>query len=162
MRMDEGNCRVLRQRNCRAERCGALFWICSSCDRGQRYCGDVCRQNTRRQQRRAANRRHQQSCEGRLDHRDRQRAYRQRQLQTCVTDQSSLATEVFVRMPCRRAIPSIMITESVLRKDTDGRFPFRGAAVTNAGPYSLQRTKHLKNGTPSFLTLHPSRPCWTG
>ena len=32
----------------------------------------------RRHQRRAANRRHQQSPEGRLDHRDRQREYRQR------------------------------------------------------------------------------------
>jgi hypothetical protein len=126
MRMDEANCRILRQRNCGAEACGALFWICSSCDRGQRYCTDRCRQKTRRQQRRAANRRHQQSCEGRLDHRDRQRTYRERQRQACVTDQSSPTTEVFVRIACLRAIPPRVIPESVSREETDGGFPFRG------------------------------------
>ena len=45
----------------------------------------------RRQQRRAANRRHQRSLEGRLDHRDRQRAYRQRHAPARVTDQGSLS-----------------------------------------------------------------------
>src|SRR4030095_3371827 len=37
------------------------------CDRGQRYCTDRCRSKARREQRRAANRRHQQTPEGRLD-----------------------------------------------------------------------------------------------
>jgi len=64
-----------------------IFWICRSCDRGQQYCSERCRQKARRQQRREANRRHQQSPEGRLDHRDHQRAYRQRQAWTRVTDQ---------------------------------------------------------------------------
>ena len=67
---------VLRQRSCR--RCHAVFWICPHCDRGQRYCSAFCRVPARRQQRRCANRRHQQSPEGRLDHRDRQREYRHR------------------------------------------------------------------------------------
>ncbi len=70
---------VLRQRACRAEGCGALFFICRSCDRGQSYCSQPCRRLQRRQQCRAANRRHQLSPEGRADHCDRQRAYRQRQ-----------------------------------------------------------------------------------
>ena len=78
---------VLRQRTCRAEGCGALFFICRSCDRGQSYCSQPCRRLQRRQQCRAANRRHQQSPEGRADHRDRQREYRQRQQQARVTDQ---------------------------------------------------------------------------
>ena len=65
----------------------ALFFICRSCDRGQSYCSQPCRRLQRRQQCRAANRRHQQSAEGRADHRDRQRAYRQRQQQARVTDQ---------------------------------------------------------------------------
>ena len=80
---------VLRQRSCR--RCHALFWICSHCDRGQRYCSAFCRIPARRQQRRCANRRHQQSPEGRLDHRDRQREYRRRcrQIRDRVTDQGS-------------------------------------------------------------------------
>ncbi|MBI1951585.1 MAG: hypothetical protein HYS34_09520 [Acidobacteria bacterium] len=65
-----------------------LFYICRSCYRGQRYCSDPCRRTTRREQRRIANRRHQQSDDGRLDHRDRQRAYRQRR-RARVTDQGS-------------------------------------------------------------------------
>ena len=55
-----------------------MFFLCSHCDRGQVYCSPSCRDATRRLQMRAANLRHQQSEEGRLDHRDRQRAYRQR------------------------------------------------------------------------------------
>jgi hypothetical protein len=55
-----------------------MFFICSPCDRGQVYCGLDCRGLARRLQLRAANLRHQQSEEGRLDHRDRQRAYRRR------------------------------------------------------------------------------------
>ena len=58
--------------------CGVVFWICRHCDRGHRYCGERCRQKKRRQQTRDANRRHQQSEEGRLDHRDRQRVYRKK------------------------------------------------------------------------------------
>ena len=79
--------RVLRQRRCHAEKCGRLFWICRSCDRGQRYCSPLCRRRQRLQQCRAANRRHQQSPEGRADHRDRQRAYRRRQRRARVTYQ---------------------------------------------------------------------------
>ena len=82
---------VLRQRVCRAKHCGAVFWICRHCDRGQQYCSDRCRVKARREQRLAANLRHQQSLEGRLDHRDRQRAYRRRRAQARVTDQGSQA-----------------------------------------------------------------------
>ena len=80
-----------RQRICRGAGCGAVFWICRHCDRGHQYCGERCRQKARRQQLRAANRRHQQSREGRLDHRDRQRDYRER-CRRRVTDQPSPAT----------------------------------------------------------------------
>lgn len=77
------------QRRCHAGDCGALFSICRSCYRGQRYCSERCRQVSRCRQRREANRRHQRSLEGRLDHRDRQRAYRRRQRARRVTDQGS-------------------------------------------------------------------------
>jgi len=80
---------LLRQRFCRAQACGALFYVCRSCDRGQRYCSERCRGKARREQRRAANRRHQDSREGRLDHRDRQREYRRRLVALRVTDQGS-------------------------------------------------------------------------
>jgi hypothetical protein len=65
-----------------------MFFICRSCYRGQRYCNDACRKKARREQLRQANRRYQRSSEARLDHRDRQRDYRQRRSGR-VTDQSS-------------------------------------------------------------------------
>ena len=82
----------LRQRFCRGAGCGVVFWICRHCDRGHQYCGKHCRKKARRQQLRAANRRHRQSREGRLDHRDRQRAYRERCRRRRVTDHTSPAT----------------------------------------------------------------------
>ena len=80
---------LFRQRLCRGQGCGAVFYVCRSCDRGQRYCSQRCRDKARREQRRAANRRHQRSEEGRLDHRDRQREYRRRLARVRVTDQGS-------------------------------------------------------------------------
>ena len=65
-----------------------MFYICRSCDRGQRYCSEACQERSRGRQRRQSNRLHQSSPEGRLDHRDRQRLYRQR-LRESVTDQGS-------------------------------------------------------------------------
>jgi len=80
---------ALRERNC--SWCGALFCICSRCDRGHRYCNPRCRLLARREQRRLANRRYQQSPEGKEDHRDRQREYRLRNNHRVrVTDQGSL------------------------------------------------------------------------
>ena len=79
----------LRRRFCRGPDCGRVFWICPHCDRGHQYCGDRCRRKARWRQLRAANRRHQQSREGRLDRRDRQRTYRARLRR--VTDQTSPA-----------------------------------------------------------------------
>jgi len=81
----------LRPQVCRNGPCRTLFFLCPSCDHGQRYCSLPCRQHARLRQRRCANRRHQQSPEGRLDPRDRQRRYRRRQIQTRVTDQGSLS-----------------------------------------------------------------------
>ncbi len=86
--MGGGQPRLFYERRCHAPGCGVLFFVCRSCYRGQRYCSRPCRQTARREQRRIANRRHQQSDDGRLDHRDRQRAYRQRRLAR-VTDQGS-------------------------------------------------------------------------
>jgi len=84
---------VLLQRVCLGGHCRAVFFICSHCDRGHRYCSAECSAQARVEQRRRANRRHQQSPEGQLDHRDRQRDYRRRcrQPQPHVTDQGSLS-----------------------------------------------------------------------
>ena len=83
---------VFRLRFCRGDGCRSPFWICRSCDRGHRYCSVLCRQRNRRRQLREANRRYQRSPEGKLDHRDRQRAYRQRQRRAGVTDQGRRQT----------------------------------------------------------------------
>lgn len=67
---------ALRGRRCRG--CGEFFLVCRPCDRGQQYCSEVCRWPARLAQKRAARLRHQQSPEGRADHRDHQRALRER------------------------------------------------------------------------------------
>jgi hypothetical protein len=76
---------LLRIRRCNT--CESIFCVCSHCDRGQRYCSDLCRKQARQEQRRAANRRHQQTAFGREAHKLRQRAYRRRQCGPRVTDQ---------------------------------------------------------------------------
>jgi hypothetical protein len=68
-----------RQVFCHASQCRLLFFVCSHCYRGQRYCSLACRLASRVEQLRVANRRHRQSPEGREDQRDRQREYRRRQ-----------------------------------------------------------------------------------
>jgi hypothetical protein len=70
--------RPFRQVFCRARPCRLLFFICSHCYRGQKYCSQPCRQASRREQRRTANRRHRRSPEGRQDQKRRQREYRRR------------------------------------------------------------------------------------
>jgi hypothetical protein len=93
---------VLLQRWCVG--CGIIFHICRYCDHGHRYCGESCRQRSRRRQRQAANRKHQQTDYGRADHRDRQREYRRRRREAAVpaavrvTDQSSQPQIPFGRM----------------------------------------------------------------
>ena len=102
---------VFRQRFCRASDCRTLFFICSHCDRGQRYCSQACRRSSRLEQQRAARRRHQDSLEGRLDHRDRQRAYRLRRaaiaralITKSVTEHGSQAgtTSATIGPPCNQ------------------------------------------------------------
>ena len=80
---------VLRQLTCRWPDCGLVFYICSSCYRGQVYCGDSCRDKARTEQRRLANILYRESKEALLDHRDRQRAYRERCRLKGVTDHTS-------------------------------------------------------------------------
>src|ERR1017187_2166237 len=70
---------VLRMRTCGSPECRAVFAVCANCDRGQRYCSPSCRETVRRGQRRAADRRYQQSERGRQFHRRRQCRYRERQ-----------------------------------------------------------------------------------
>src|SRR5258705_8917926 len=72
-------------REVRCGKCLKLFYLCGPHDCSQAYCRENCREESRARICREANARHQQSEEGRLDHRDRSRAYRAR-LRERVTD----------------------------------------------------------------------------
>ena len=56
-------------------RCRCQVWVCSRCDRGQRYCGQACSERARRDSVRAAGARYQRSDKGRARHAARQRRY---------------------------------------------------------------------------------------
>lgn len=84
---------VLLELQCRAPGCQVTFFLCTHCYRGQCYCGPECQAKVRTQQLRAANARHQRSEPGRLDHRDRQKAYRERLRAGRVTYPSSPAPD---------------------------------------------------------------------
>ena len=81
----------LRPRRCCDPSCNAMFAVCRSCDRGQRYCSDACRKRMRQQQLRSAGGRYQSSEAGRLNHCQRQQAYRQRQCRPRVTHQGPVS-----------------------------------------------------------------------
>lgn len=68
-----------RLMNC--ARCRQQVVLCRECDHGNRYCSEKCAAMARRQQMREAGRRYQLGDQGRLLHRERQRRYRQRQLE---------------------------------------------------------------------------------
>jgi hypothetical protein len=70
--------------------CGAAAFICTTCDRGQRYCSVGCACSARRQAQRGSDRRYQSSWRGSLKHAERARRYRQRQ--RGVTEHSSVAS----------------------------------------------------------------------
>jgi hypothetical protein len=59
-------------------RCRVQVVLCSHCDRGNRYCGRVCRRLARDAARRASASRYQRSWRGRLAHAERSRRWRQR------------------------------------------------------------------------------------
>lgn len=61
--------------------------ICSSCDRGQRYCSSYCSNTVRSRSQKAASYRYQQSRQGKLNHARRMRHYRYRK--QIVTHQGS-------------------------------------------------------------------------
>jgi hypothetical protein len=78
-----------REFNC--ARCHRQVIICSSCDRGNIYCGPSCSRQARVINHRIANQIYQKTLKGRRKHADRQRRYRQRQKEKTqkVTDQGS-------------------------------------------------------------------------
>ena len=124
---------LFRQRFCRAPECRVLFFICSYCYRGQVYCSQACRQPVRRQQRREANRRHQQTLRGRVAHSRRQRAYRLRRVragyqpsENKVTDHSSQAS---LRMRPSRGLSSLDGVGTIGASRRRALWAYRGLVV---------------------------------
>ncbi|MBK9363095.1 MAG: hypothetical protein IPM99_19325 [Rubrivivax sp.] len=59
-------------------RCRVQVILCSRCDRGNRYCGRLCRRQARAEARRQAAQRYQRSRRGRMCHAQRSRRWRRR------------------------------------------------------------------------------------
>ena len=93
----------LRPRHCCEPSCRAVFSVCASCDRGQRYCSEACRKQRRVVQVRAAGKRYQESESGRWTHCRRQQTYRERQSRTPVTHQA-MAPVTSAVAPLRRPL----------------------------------------------------------
>jgi hypothetical protein len=68
--------------------CRVAAYVCTACDRGQRYCSDECALAARRRLQRESDRRYQSSERGRLKHAERARRYRQRR--RSVTEQGAV------------------------------------------------------------------------
>ena len=83
-------------------RCRGVYTICRSCYRGHAYCGDLCRDESRLEQKRASNKRYRESPEGRLDNRDRVRRFRARKRAELanVMDQGSAALSSADNLDC--------------------------------------------------------------
>ena len=114
---------VLRQRVCLRDPCRSVFYVCSRCDRGQRYCSRACRRQARLHQHRCANRRYRNSPEARADHRDRQRRYRQQRAQPRVPDQGSISISFRASSECGNGEPTITDTPSRPGTDRVARKP---------------------------------------
>lgn len=101
--------------------CRRLFFLCTRCDRGRLYCGEVCSDEARQRALRAARSRHQRSPEGRLDHRDRQREYRERcRLRVMDTGSEKLASGATVRVRAD-ALPSCDVAVAGPQESLDAR-----------------------------------------
>jgi hypothetical protein len=96
----------------RCPRCQSVFALCRRCDRGHVYCSPRCSAEARSESLRCARRRHRLSPEGRLDHRDRERARRGRRRLEAIRvgdhPSASISASVSVEPPriaASRAVP---------------------------------------------------------
>ena len=90
--------------------CGTEVFICTACDRGQRYCPGDCARTARRRSRCEANRRYGCTANGRLKSAARSQRYRDRQR---VTDHGSLSGR-----PC--GVLDASATSALAKTPSDG------------------------------------------
>ena len=114
---------VLRRLTCRWPDCGLVFYICNSCYRRQAYCGDTCRDKAREEQLRLADQRYRKTKEALLDHRDRQREYRER-CRLRVTDHTSAGNgrSVKIEEPVKETGRSTPLAEEIRVRPRFKRF----------------------------------------
>lgn len=107
------------------DRCRRAVYICSWCDRGQRYCSGRCRRGARQRSLRAAGRRYQQTRRGRRLHARRQQAYRERQRKKVTHHGCRGAQESETVVACAR--------EAVSQRRSAAVGPWRGRELTCVG-----------------------------
>jgi hypothetical protein len=90
---------------CARPECRQIFFLCSRCDRGHRYCGACCRNEARRRSLREAGRRYQATRDGRFAHAARQRRYAERPQK--VTHQSPRLEADAARVPPALDLPAM-------------------------------------------------------
>ena len=85
---------ILSTRLFQCLRCRRQVMVCQQCDHGQRYCAEGCRQAARKSTRQRANKKYQNSRQGRFNNAARQKRFRQRQKEKAnkVTYQGSPAS----------------------------------------------------------------------
>ena len=114
MRTTHDHVEGLRPRSCMEPSCRAMFAVCVSCDRGQRYCSEECRIHQRRRQVRAADKRYQESEAGKRAHCRRQQAYLERRAEAPMTHQA-VATIIAPAPSHRHALTQCAICGEVNR-----------------------------------------------
>lgn len=101
--------------------CRVEAYICTHCDRGQRFCAEECARAARRRSQREADRRYQSSRRGRLMHAERSRRYRLRR--KSVTDHGSLLSAAY-------GVLGMSATEAHSRPSAVQSMPSDPAALT--------------------------------
>jgi hypothetical protein len=102
--------------------CSQAVYLCSWCDRGNRYCGPECSGAARRRSQREAGRRYQQTPRGRRLHASRQADYRARKArqQSDVTHQGTPPPSVSVSVAACETTPSCPLPTAAWRSPCPG------------------------------------------
>jgi hypothetical protein len=137
-----------RLTTCLRPGCERPFAVCGGCDRGRRYCSDVCSSEARRAKQRVAGARYQATERGRRQHAERQARYLERRR---VTHQSSSAVST---NPGDEPIPAGGDAEHLNALDRDTARP--PAAPSPRPPRSPSRTE----GAAAASVLTPRRRSW--
>lgn len=121
--------------------CRKQVFICSHCDRGQRYCSKSCRRAARKESSRKASRRYQKTNRGARNHAARQRRYRQERQK--VTHQGSLPDEASLPS-CEQSSKTVHKCHFCGRK---GSF-FTRSRFLGAGRGRNDRKRNRNRGSP--------------